>query len=100
MDPTIIIALVVAVAVIAVIAIWVVARSKGGAVERTENVSNLVEEARKQAGIIRKEAELKVKEQLLASKAQFESEFEKRRTEIGNQEKRLQQKEESQNRKE
>lgn len=101
MDNTLIIALVAAVVVIAVIAIWFVARSKGGPVQSGEgNVSNLLEEAKKQAEIIRKEAELKVKEQLLASKAQFEGEFEKRRTEIGNQEKRLQQKEESQNRKE
>ncbi len=102
MNNNLIITLVAAVVAIAAIAVWVVARLKGGAAApRTEgNVSTLLEEAQKQAEIIRKEAELKVKEQLLASKAQFENEFEKRRSEIGNQEKRLQQKEESQNRKE
>ena len=91
------IAALIAVAVIAAaVTIYFLTRSKASESEAKSEaeVKGLLEEAKKQAEIIRKEAELKVKEKILASKAQFEQEFEGRRQEISKMENRLQQREE------
>jgi ribonuclease Y len=90
------------VGLLAFIAGWLATRGKAGkaAQEARADSDQLVQEAHKQAEIIRKEAELKVKEDLFARKTRFETEIEERRSEITQLEKRLQQREESLTRKE
>ncbi len=101
MDNTIIAVLIVVVAVAAFAIAWILGRkAQGPAAGGRVDTDKLVEEAQKQAEIIRKEAQLKAKEEILAQRAKFESELEQRKVDVVRQENRLQQREESQGRKE
>ncbi|PLX42177.1 MAG: ribonuclease Y [Deltaproteobacteria bacterium] len=93
----------VAVAAVAVALFWLILTLKGksqSAGNAHDATSSLLEEARKQAAIIRKEAEIAAKEALLAQRSRFDKEMEERKSELVAQEKRLSGREESIDRKE
>ncbi len=74
--------------------------AQGRAGDREAEARGVLEEARKQAEILKKEALLKAKEEVYADKARAEKELEERKLEVAGAEKRLQQRESSLDRKE
>ncbi len=74
--------------------------AQGRAGDREAEARGVLEEARKQAEILKKEALLKAKEEVYADKARAEKELEERKLEVVGAEKRLQQRESSLDRKE
>jgi ribonuclease Y len=82
--------------VLALVFVWI--RSKQGQVQREaaqQAAARIIEEAKKDASGIRKEAEIQAKDVVLKEKAEFEREVRETRRELQNQEKRLIGKEET-----
>jgi len=69
---------------------WIRSKQSQGQLESAkQGASRVIEEAKKDAAVIRKEAEIQAKDSVLRGKADFEKEVREARRELQNQEKRL-----------
>ena len=76
--------------ILALVFNWVRSKQSQGQLESAkQGASRIIEEAKKDAAVIRKEAEIQAKDSVLRGKADFEKEVRETRRELQNQEKRL-----------
>jgi len=77
-------------AILALVFTWIRSKQSQGQLESAkQGASRIVEEAKKDAAVIRKEAEIQAKDSVLRGKADFEKEVREMRRELQSQEKRL-----------
>jgi ribonuclease Y len=75
---------------LALLFIWIRSKQSQGQLESAkQGAGRIIEEAKKDAAVIRKEAEIQAKDTVLRGKADFEKEVREARRELQNQEKRL-----------
>jgi ribonuclease Y len=76
--------------ILALVFAWIRSKQSQGQLESAKHgASRIIEEAKKDAAVIRKEAEILAKDSVLRGKADFEKEVREARRELQNQEKRL-----------
>jgi len=76
--------------ILALVFAWIRSKQSQGQLESAkQGASRIIEEAKKDAAVIRKEAEIQAKDSVLRGKADFEKEVREARRELQNQEKRL-----------
>jgi len=76
--------------ILALVFTWIRSKQSQGQLESAkQGASRIIEEAKKDAAVIRKEAEIQAKDSVLRGKADFEKEVREARRELQNQEKRL-----------
>ena len=76
--------------ILALVFAWIRSKQSQGQLESSkQSASRIIEEAKKDAAVIRKEAEIQAKDSVLKGKADFEKEVREARRELQNQEKRL-----------
>jgi ribonuclease Y len=76
--------------ILALVFAWIRSKQSQGQLESAkQGASRIIEEAKKDAAVIRKEAEILAKDSVLRGKADFEKEVREARRELQNQEKRL-----------
>ena len=76
--------------ILALVFNWIRSKQSQGQLESAkQGASRIIEEAKKDAAVIRKEAEIQAKDSVLRGKADFEKEVREARRELQNQEKRL-----------
>jgi ribonucrease Y len=76
--------------ILALVFAWIRSKQSQGQLESAkQGASRIIEEAKKDASVIRKEAEIQAKDIVLRGKADFEKEVREARRELQNQEKRL-----------
>ena len=76
--------------ILALVFTWIRSKQSQGQLESAkQGASRIIDEAKKDAAVIRKEAEIQAKDSVLRGKADFEKEVREARRELQNQEKRL-----------
>jgi len=76
--------------ILALVFTWIRSKQSQGQLESAkQGAGRIIEEAKKDASVIRKEAEIQAKDSVLRGKADFEKEVREARRELQNQEKRL-----------
>jgi len=76
--------------ILALVFTWIRSKQSQGQLESAkQGASRIIDEAKKDAAVIRKEAEIQAKDSVLRGKAEFEKEVREARRELQNQEKRL-----------
>ena len=76
--------------ILALVFTWIRSKQSQGQLESAkQGASRIIEEAKKDAAVIRKEAEIQAKDSVLRGKTDFEKEVREARRELQNQEKRL-----------